>query len=241
MTRSGGSAVMRGPAAPADRFGAPRSAGGRPRSRPCSVGISSNRSEYDRPVAVLVGRWTGSMGEGVTIGLDAMERDHHRNPDGRPSRRHLRHQASAHRLRGAWPCGAAPTCPGNAARAVRTDRVCAARAPGDRCRAPGCAPAPATLIERIGAMADFRVRRARRFRPVPGPMTWHARPRCDRIPGRAALELLPLIDPCRPASQPSSPVPPGPRERRDSQFRSAGCHEPEKEGFGDCRPHRGGQ
>lgn len=29
---------------------------------------------YDRPVAVLVGRWTGSMGEGITIGLDAMER-----------------------------------------------------------------------------------------------------------------------------------------------------------------------
>jgi C-terminal processing protease CtpA/Prc len=29
---------------------------------------------YDRPVAVLVGRWTGSMGEGITIGLDAMQR-----------------------------------------------------------------------------------------------------------------------------------------------------------------------
>ena len=29
---------------------------------------------YDKPVAVLVGRWTGSMGEGVAIGLDGMER-----------------------------------------------------------------------------------------------------------------------------------------------------------------------
>lgn len=29
---------------------------------------------YDRPVVVLVGRWTGSMGEGITIGLDAMQR-----------------------------------------------------------------------------------------------------------------------------------------------------------------------
>ncbi len=29
---------------------------------------------YDRPIAVLVGRWTGSMGEGITIGLDAMQR-----------------------------------------------------------------------------------------------------------------------------------------------------------------------
>ena len=29
---------------------------------------------YDRPVAVLVGRWTGSMGEGVAIGLDGMKR-----------------------------------------------------------------------------------------------------------------------------------------------------------------------
>ena len=29
---------------------------------------------YDRPVAVLVGRWTGSMGEGVAIGLDGMDR-----------------------------------------------------------------------------------------------------------------------------------------------------------------------
>ena len=31
---------------------------------------------YDRPVAVLVGRWTGSMGEGVAIGLDGMKRAH---------------------------------------------------------------------------------------------------------------------------------------------------------------------
>ena len=29
---------------------------------------------YDEPVAVLVGRWTASMGEGVAIGLDAMQR-----------------------------------------------------------------------------------------------------------------------------------------------------------------------
>ena len=29
---------------------------------------------YDRPIAVLVGRWTGSMGEGVAIGLDGMDR-----------------------------------------------------------------------------------------------------------------------------------------------------------------------
>jgi C-terminal processing protease CtpA/Prc len=28
--------------------------------------------QYDRPVAVLVGRWTGSMGEGITIALDAL-------------------------------------------------------------------------------------------------------------------------------------------------------------------------
>jgi C-terminal processing protease CtpA/Prc len=30
--------------------------------------------QYDRPVAVLVGRWTGSMGEGIAIGLDGMKR-----------------------------------------------------------------------------------------------------------------------------------------------------------------------
>ena len=29
---------------------------------------------YDKPMAVLVGRWTGSMGEGVAIGLDGMRR-----------------------------------------------------------------------------------------------------------------------------------------------------------------------
>lgn len=32
------------------------------------------RFTYDKPVAVLVGRWTGSMGEGVAIGLDGMGR-----------------------------------------------------------------------------------------------------------------------------------------------------------------------
>lgn len=31
-------------------------------------------THYDKPVAVLVGRWTASMGEGITIGLDAMKR-----------------------------------------------------------------------------------------------------------------------------------------------------------------------
>ncbi len=31
-------------------------------------------STYDKPVAVLVGRWTASMGEGVAIGLDGMRR-----------------------------------------------------------------------------------------------------------------------------------------------------------------------
>ena len=29
---------------------------------------------YDKPMAVLVGRWTGSMGEGVAIALDGMQR-----------------------------------------------------------------------------------------------------------------------------------------------------------------------
>ncbi len=29
---------------------------------------------YDKPVAVLVGRWTASMGEGVAVGLDGMQR-----------------------------------------------------------------------------------------------------------------------------------------------------------------------
>lgn len=29
---------------------------------------------YDKPMAVLVGRWTGSMGEGLAIGFDAMQR-----------------------------------------------------------------------------------------------------------------------------------------------------------------------
>ena len=29
---------------------------------------------YDKPIDVLVGRWTGSMGEGVAIGLDGMHR-----------------------------------------------------------------------------------------------------------------------------------------------------------------------
>ena len=29
---------------------------------------------YDKPIAVLVGRWTASMGEGVAVGLDGMQR-----------------------------------------------------------------------------------------------------------------------------------------------------------------------
>lgn len=31
---------------------------------------------YQRPIVVLVGRWTGSMGEGLAIGLDGMKRAH---------------------------------------------------------------------------------------------------------------------------------------------------------------------
>lgn len=44
-------------------------------------GIGKNRKvkpsgswTYDKPVIVLVGRWTGSMGEGMAIGFDGMER-----------------------------------------------------------------------------------------------------------------------------------------------------------------------
>ncbi|MEP3891275.1 MAG: S41 family peptidase [Hellea sp.] len=46
-------------------------------------GIFNNRAvkpsgewTYDKPVIVLVGRWTGSMGEGMAIGFDGMKRGH---------------------------------------------------------------------------------------------------------------------------------------------------------------------
>ncbi|SHJ42888.1 carboxyl-terminal processing protease [Hymenobacter daecheongensis DSM 21074] len=36
--------------------------------------VSGRARPYTRPLVVLVGRWTSSMGEGITIGLDAMRR-----------------------------------------------------------------------------------------------------------------------------------------------------------------------
>ena len=30
--------------------------------------------QYEKPVIILVGRWTGSMGEGLAIGFEGMER-----------------------------------------------------------------------------------------------------------------------------------------------------------------------
>jgi carboxyl-terminal processing protease len=36
--------------------------------------VSPRGIQYTKPVVVLVGRWTGSMGEGMAIGLDAMNR-----------------------------------------------------------------------------------------------------------------------------------------------------------------------
>lgn len=36
--------------------------------------VIPRKETYDKPIIVLVGRWTGSMGEGITIGLDAMNR-----------------------------------------------------------------------------------------------------------------------------------------------------------------------
>jgi len=36
--------------------------------------VSPRGKLYDKPMVVIVGRWTGSMGEGVAIGLDAMKR-----------------------------------------------------------------------------------------------------------------------------------------------------------------------
>ena len=36
--------------------------------------VSPRGKQYKKPVVLLVGRWTGSMGEGMTIGFDAMNR-----------------------------------------------------------------------------------------------------------------------------------------------------------------------
>ncbi|SDU12630.1 carboxyl-terminal processing protease [Polaribacter sp. Hel1_33_78] len=36
--------------------------------------VSPRGNQYQKPVIILVGRWTGSMGEGIAIGFDAMER-----------------------------------------------------------------------------------------------------------------------------------------------------------------------
>lgn len=36
--------------------------------------VSPRKEQYQKPVVVLVGRWTGSMGEGLAIGFEGMER-----------------------------------------------------------------------------------------------------------------------------------------------------------------------
>jgi carboxyl-terminal processing protease len=36
--------------------------------------VSPRKEQYSKPLVVLVGRWTGSMGEGMAIGFDAMKR-----------------------------------------------------------------------------------------------------------------------------------------------------------------------
>ncbi|MEM9822885.1 MAG: S41 family peptidase, partial [Bacteroidota bacterium] len=36
--------------------------------------VSPREITYDKPLVVLAGRWTGSMGEGMTVGLDGMGR-----------------------------------------------------------------------------------------------------------------------------------------------------------------------
>lgn len=36
--------------------------------------VSPRAQQYEKPVVVLVGRWTGSMGEGIVIGFDGMKR-----------------------------------------------------------------------------------------------------------------------------------------------------------------------
>ncbi|HEX2570498.1 MAG TPA: S41 family peptidase [Polyangia bacterium] len=46
-----------------------------PRGRPAWVRrVAVRPPRYDRPLVVLVGRWTASMGEGMAIGLDGMRR-----------------------------------------------------------------------------------------------------------------------------------------------------------------------
>lgn len=36
--------------------------------------VTPRKEHYDKPVVILVGRWTGSMGEGLAIGFEGMER-----------------------------------------------------------------------------------------------------------------------------------------------------------------------
>lgn len=36
--------------------------------------VIPRKETYEKPLVILVGRWTGSMGEGITIGFDAMNR-----------------------------------------------------------------------------------------------------------------------------------------------------------------------
>ena len=36
--------------------------------------VSPRKEQYEKPVVILVGRWTGSMGEGLAIGFEGMER-----------------------------------------------------------------------------------------------------------------------------------------------------------------------
>jgi hypothetical protein len=36
--------------------------------------VSPRKEQYNKPVIILVGRWTGSMGEGIAIGFEGMER-----------------------------------------------------------------------------------------------------------------------------------------------------------------------
>jgi len=36
--------------------------------------VSQRKEAYSKPVVILVGRWTGSMGEGLAIGFEGMER-----------------------------------------------------------------------------------------------------------------------------------------------------------------------
>jgi len=38
--------------------------------------VSPRKEQYTKPLVILVGRWTGSMGEGLAIGFECMERGH---------------------------------------------------------------------------------------------------------------------------------------------------------------------